>query len=70
MVQKSGVHQLRLVVEILQVLYIQTVVGNGISEPSTASIDFWVSFFGGSYKIIFRGELLNFGDVPLLGHRF
>jgi len=47
MVQKSGVHQLRLVhyAILLQGLgYIQTVVGNGISEPSTVacpSFLFW-----------------------------
>ena len=38
-VQKSGVHKLRLVVFpiIYRVLYIPTVVGNGISEPATVS---------------------------------
>ena len=38
MVQKSGNHQLRLVVEIpvfTKVFYIQLVLGLGISEPST-----------------------------------
>ena len=43
MVQKSGVYQLRLVYFIpciYKVLYIQTVVGNGISEASTV-VSFW-----------------------------
>ena len=42
MVQKSCDHQLRLVVEIplfTGFFYIQTVVGLGISEPSTVSGD-------------------------------
>ena len=51
MVQKFGDHQLWLVVYpiIYGVLYIQTVVGNGISEPSTAA-----PVFSGAFAVSFR----------------
>ena len=68
MVQKSGVHQLRLVVYpiIYRVLYIQPVVGLGISQPSTSPM-------GSVGSMAFPQQKLNqtvsnlqaFGHFPL-----